>query len=815
MEQENLIEKDLALSVLLPEGHEKTVTVHGSKPVMDVLVILCAQYHLNPSDHVIEIFSTNHNKLKFQPSSLIGSLEAELVMLKPKRSDVRKAPNMPVATVRLLINYRRSHKAVVRVSPRVPLSELMPAVCEKCEMDPKSTVLLRDSQSNEPLDLTKTLDDYGIRVLYAKAVSGSPNDPAPVTQKDCKKVLGGKENTRLLGLFKRSKKSAEETRTNADAIAIGTAASLVLKDQHAIKTCCYEANSTSEMPKKRRAPQPPSMLSSQSASAEPNSSRQAAPPSGDNEKQGVLGRISSVKHNKRRAPLPPCTSLSLPDTSDKERSYFQADTKEDDPDGASFIQSRDFKPTRSSVPRYPLMTEVVSELTNRIKSMEQKDASFHWSVKHSPPASNLPPESGSVVDGDPVVSPGCEVLRHGSHRDGINTFTVVPQRRTQSTRRYEFLLTMENLETINGDTGGRMEDRISESRDTEEIEMSRKEMVILEKTDDEFENVVETNKQLGIKEAFGKLHLNIDAEEDPPEEDPPEEDPPEEDPPEEDPPEEHLAEKYLPEDRSEMEDNRDWIEEYRKRKMGFLSEDDRKEAKLKMFRKPFLHQMPDDVAPQPSKLSVCWEEEESETQVLEDTERFGKDEDDEDTLQNPNPSRYEPQHDPTSEEPYWDVNLSSNLQSSDTPFTSSSQSSPQNLQPNLLQSALPCDSNSTLEQNFELSSPNSQSLFAITVARRAQSLGNVVSPLIPSTRTISSPTPHPQRVGSQHTSSQKLYFQNLISQEFISKIPASLGPCTEAPPTSKAPPPEVMTTQARRQAWSSFSHTQMKNLKQV
>lgn len=403
-----------------------------------------------------------------------------------------------------------------------------------------------------------------------------------------------------------------------------------------------------------------------------------------------------------------------------------------------------------------------------------------------------------MVAGDPVVPPGCEVLRHGSQRDGINTFTVVPQRKTQSTRRYEFLLTIENLETINGDTGGRMEDRISESRETEEIEMSRKEMVILEKTDDEFENVVETNKQLGIKEAFEKLHLNIDAEEDPTEEDPPEEDPPEEDP----------TEEHLPEDRGEMEDNRDWIEKYRKRRMGFLSDDDRKEAKLKMFRKAFDKEMLDDVAPQPLKLSVCWEEEESETQVLEDTESFGKEEDDDDTLQNPNQSRYEPQHDPTSEEPYWDVNLSSNLQSSDTPFTSSSQSSPQNLQPNLLQSALPCDSNSKLEQNFELSSPNSQSLFAITVSRRAQSLGNVVSPLIPSTRTISSPTPHPQRVSSQHTSSQKLYFQNLISQEFISKTPASLGPCIEAPPTSKAPPPVVMTTRARRQAWSSFSHTQ-------
>lgn len=29
MEQEDLIERDLTLTVLLPEGHERTVTVHG------------------------------------------------------------------------------------------------------------------------------------------------------------------------------------------------------------------------------------------------------------------------------------------------------------------------------------------------------------------------------------------------------------------------------------------------------------------------------------------------------------------------------------------------------------------------------------------------------------------------------------------------------------------------------------------------------------------------------------------------------------------------------------------------------------------
>lgn len=76
------------------------------------------------------------------------------------------------ATVRLIINYRKSHKAVVRVNPRDSLVALMPAICDKCELDPKTTVLLRDIQSDEPLDLTKTLNDYGIRDLYAKELNG-------------------------------------------------------------------------------------------------------------------------------------------------------------------------------------------------------------------------------------------------------------------------------------------------------------------------------------------------------------------------------------------------------------------------------------------------------------------------------------------------------------------------------------------------------------------------------------------------------------------------------------------------------------------
>lgn len=72
-----------------------------SKPVMDVLVILCAQHRLIPSDHVIKLISTNQNHISFKPNSAIGSLEFEKVVLQTKGSDdaTRKKPHMPVVSL--------------------------------------------------------------------------------------------------------------------------------------------------------------------------------------------------------------------------------------------------------------------------------------------------------------------------------------------------------------------------------------------------------------------------------------------------------------------------------------------------------------------------------------------------------------------------------------------------------------------------------------------------------------------------------------------------------------------------------------------
>lgn len=69
-------------------------------------------------------------------------------------------------TVRLMVNYHGSQKAVVRVNPLVPLQALIPVICDKCEFDPAHVLLLRDSTSRHELPLDKSLAQLEIKELY-------------------------------------------------------------------------------------------------------------------------------------------------------------------------------------------------------------------------------------------------------------------------------------------------------------------------------------------------------------------------------------------------------------------------------------------------------------------------------------------------------------------------------------------------------------------------------------------------------------------------------------------------------------------------
>ncbi|KAL7881897.1 hypothetical protein AOLI_G00087460 [Acnodon oligacanthus] len=327
MEQkENLLEQELLLTVVLPEGVEKTTAVHGSKPMMDLLVMLCAKYHLNPSGHTIELVSTNRNHVKFKPNALIGAMQAEKVLLKPKGMEDRKktGPQMPEATVRMVINYKKTQKTILRVNPRLPLQELLPAICEKCEFEPQSTVLLQNVHSEEPLDLSSSLNELGLREVYArdtKVISPasfppSPTHSADIIQPGKDKLQKEKENKGLFGLFKRGSKKKQD-----QASTVSAPASPVHRKQRPVSMSSlsthsptYDSNTMpSDTPKKRRAPLPPNMMPSDLSQ---NSNAQPSTQQDGNQVTGALSRSSSagssLKRSKRKAPPPPTSPGSLP-----------------------------------------------------------------------------------------------------------------------------------------------------------------------------------------------------------------------------------------------------------------------------------------------------------------------------------------------------------------------------------------------------------------------------------------------------------------------------------------------------------------------
>ncbi|XP_048962301.1 cordon-bleu protein-like 1 isoform X7 [Canis lupus dingo] len=266
MEQkENTIDKDIELLVVLPGDIIKSTTVHGSKPMMDLLIFLCAQYHLNPSSYTIDLQSAENNPIKFKPNTPIGMLEVEKVILKPKILDKKKpTPIIPEKTVRVVINFKKTQKTIVRVSPHAPLQELAPIICSKCEFDPLHTLLLKDYQSQEPLDLTKSLNDLGLRELYAMDVSRATSVTAfnkSSLQESCQisqnlDIMKEKENKGFFSFFQRSKKKREQT-ASAPATPLVSKHRPTFTRSNTISKPYISNTLPSDAPKKRRAPLPP------------------------------------------------------------------------------------------------------------------------------------------------------------------------------------------------------------------------------------------------------------------------------------------------------------------------------------------------------------------------------------------------------------------------------------------------------------------------------------------------------------------------------------------------------------------------------
>lgn len=301
-QQEALRDSTVDVTVVLPSGLEKHSVVRGSHAMMDLLVELCLQNHLNPSHYALEIWSSETQQpLSFKPNTLVGTLNVHTVFLKEKVPEEKVKPSPrkePEKSMRLVVNYLRTQKAVVRVSPSVPLRSVLPLICAKCDVSPEHVVLLRDSAAGEELELSKSLSELGVKELYAwdnrRVLTKTQSEPSLSCQETFRKSSlsndeTDKEKKKILGFFKVNKRSSSKgclTTPNSPSehprsLSLGPSLSLGNVSGVSVK---------SEM-KKRQAPPPPSG---------------AGPLIQDKTPEKVsLGSQVDLQRKKRRAPAPP------------------------------------------------------------------------------------------------------------------------------------------------------------------------------------------------------------------------------------------------------------------------------------------------------------------------------------------------------------------------------------------------------------------------------------------------------------------------------------------------------------------------------
>uniref|UniRef100_A0A4X2L910 Cordon-bleu WH2 repeat protein n=1 Tax=Vombatus ursinus TaxID=29139 RepID=A0A4X2L910_VOMUR len=297
--KENLRSSMVDVTVVLPNGLEIKSTINGSNAMMDLLVELCLQNHLNPAHYTLELRSLETQQpLSFKPNTLIGTLDVHTIFLKEKVPEEKSKPvlhKVPEKSVRLVVNYLRTQKTVVRVSPDVPLQNILPVICAKCEVSPEHIVLLRDNIAGEELELSKSLNELGIKELYAW------DNKRETYRKSLGSDVMDKEKKKFLGFFKVSKRSNKGCLTTPNSPSVNSR-SLTLGPSLSLSNI----SGVSSDIKKRRAPPPPSAIGQDKMSEKVSQASQ-----------------NELQKKKRRAPAPPppppppSTPL-IPNRTDKE-----------------------------------------------------------------------------------------------------------------------------------------------------------------------------------------------------------------------------------------------------------------------------------------------------------------------------------------------------------------------------------------------------------------------------------------------------------------------------------------------------------------
>ncbi|AWO96918.1 putative protein cordon-bleu-like [Scophthalmus maximus] len=313
--KENMMRPTVDFQLTLPQGHQTSVTEEGSKALMDLLVELCSRYHLNPALHTLELLSPEGRPLGFKPNALLGSLNVACVLIKEKVWEEkvvrRPAPKVPEKTVRLMVNYHGSQKAVVRVNPLEPLKALTPVICDKCEFDPAHVLLLRDGVSRRELPLDKSLTELGIKELYV-------HDQSLDSFRSSTTSLNRAEKKGFLGIFQFSRRKSKTETTSVDMDDCDDKVIQNTDTQSNGVSTVSRVPSTEDRPSTLGQSQSVMNMSRMSPKAEIKKRQAPGPPEAPTPTMGhtsfegyQMGLGSESQQRKRKAPAPPPTPASI------------------------------------------------------------------------------------------------------------------------------------------------------------------------------------------------------------------------------------------------------------------------------------------------------------------------------------------------------------------------------------------------------------------------------------------------------------------------------------------------------------------------
>ncbi|XP_077160264.1 protein cordon-bleu isoform X3 [Paroedura picta] len=400
--KENMINRTVDFTVVLPDRDEQKYAVHGSKAVMDLLVDLCSLYHLNPAHHTLELQSWGTQPpLQYKPNTLLGALEVQKIFLKektPEGKTKRPPPRIPEKSMRLVVNYLKTQKAVVRVNPEVPLESIIPAICEKCEVSQEHLTLLRDTISGEELELTKSLNELGIKELYAWDRKRETRNSASCDPME-------KEKKRFLGFFRTNKKSSKAEESSSARMDVDYAGEELSKST---------TGSQQSLDRIATAPNSPS-VNSCSMTLGPSLSL-----------GNISGMTASSEIKKRRAPPPPTSMTQSGETNGQDKMLSQM--------SQSSLQNELQKKKRRAPPP---PTPPTPTMPCKIDEMEDKRQSTVGDGRHvpqKPPRGNSRGPPQLVIPPPPPYPPPDSdmdppVLYNGT--DGADTTKRVPKRDEQ------------------------------------------------------------------------------------------------------------------------------------------------------------------------------------------------------------------------------------------------------------------------------------------------------------------------------------------------------------------------------------------------